>query len=192
MFSMPRSMNESTSSMRMSPSSLRLARPMRSRSTAAISDSALNYSRSRVTSRGALRLSRMRAATVLVALLVVACSGQTAGPGRSPSPQTSTATVPGSQLSTGGVVEYAVPDPAKMPADCAVPCLSNLGTLTPGPDANVWFVDGGRGQLGRVTPSGAFAQFLLPNPAGGAHTLVKGPDGNVWVIARGIGAANSP
>src|SRR6266849_7959206 len=34
MFSMPRSMNESTSSIRMSPSSLRLARPMCSRSTA--------------------------------------------------------------------------------------------------------------------------------------------------------------
>src|SRR5437667_8425534 len=34
MFSMPRSMNDRTSSIRMSPSSLRLARPMRSRSTA--------------------------------------------------------------------------------------------------------------------------------------------------------------
>src|SRR5712691_1109847 len=36
MFSIPRSMNDRTSSMRMSPSSLRLARPMRSRSTATI------------------------------------------------------------------------------------------------------------------------------------------------------------
>src|SRR5438128_10987511 len=36
MFSIPRSMNESTSSIRMSPSSLRVARPMRSRSTAMI------------------------------------------------------------------------------------------------------------------------------------------------------------
>src|SRR6266566_19661 len=36
MFSIPRSMNESTSSIRMSPSSFRLARAMRSRSTAMI------------------------------------------------------------------------------------------------------------------------------------------------------------
>src|SRR6266571_6158082 len=133
-------------------------------------------------------MKRLAIPVTILLTVAVACSSPTAGPGRSPSPPTSAATTPGSRFSTGGVVEYTVPDPAKLPVDCAVPCLPNLGTLTPGPDGNIWFVDGGRGQVGRVTPSGAFAQFVLPNPAGGAHTLVKGPDGNVWVIARGTGA----
>ena len=133
-------------------------------------------------------MKRLTSPVIALLTVAVACSGPTAGLGTSPSPRpSSAATTPSPKLSTGGVVEYAVPDPAKVPADCPAPCPSNLGTLTPGPDGNIWFVDGGRGQVGRVTPSGAFAQFLLPNPAGGAHTLVKGPDGNVWVIARGSG-----
>src|SRR6266487_2324259 len=112
-------------------------------------------------------MKRLASPVLALFLITAACSGPTAGPGRSPSQPTSAATAPGSRLSTGGVVEYALPDPAKVPVDCAVPCLSNLGTLTPGPDGNVWFADGGRGQVGRVTPSGAFAQFPLSNPAGG-------------------------
>ena len=123
--------------------------------------------------------------TILAVFVVAAgCSGPTAGP----SPRSSAPTSPGPSLSTGGVVEYAIPDPAKVPADCGLQCQSSPGTLIAGPDGNVWFVDVGRGQVGRVTPSGSFAQFVLPNPAGGAHTLVKGSDGNVWVIARGTGA----
>jgi virginiamycin B lyase len=60
--------------------------------------------------------------------------------------------------------------------------------MTLGPDGNVWYVDIGREQIGRVAPNGSFKQFPFPHPAGGSHTLVAGPDGNVWAISSGAGS----
>jgi streptogramin lyase len=117
-------------------------------------------------------------------MLVVACSGPgAASPSASGSPASSTRPV---ALATGGIVEYAIPPPATLPPHCYIPCLSVLGSLAAGPDRTIWFVDGGRGQVGRIGADGKIAQFAMPVPlAGGAQTIAAGPDHNMWVLGRG-------
>jgi virginiamycin B lyase len=82
-------------------------------------------------------------------------------------------------------VEYAVPAPSSLPADCFTPCASSLGDVALGPDGNIWFVDVSRSQVGRITPDGKIMQFLAPSPTGGARTIAAGPDGYVWFTAHG-------
>ncbi|MFN8475598.1 MAG: hypothetical protein U0822_25680 [Anaerolineae bacterium] len=68
-------------------------------------------------------------------------------------------------------------------------------SMTPGPDGALWFTETGRGMIGRVTTSGAFAEFNLPgNPPPGAtysQTLIDhpeaitvGPDGALWFTVQ--------
>lgn len=51
--------------------------------------------------------------------------------------------------------------------------------VTPGPDGNVWFVE--TQHVGRITPNGAIAEFLLPpGQAVNGGSIVAGSDGNLW------------
>lgn len=145
----------------------------------------------------------MRGALALVLVLAVACSapgGKTASTTASarvsssatPFPPSPSAPftprpmpTPSFPASTGGIVEYPVPRPASAQPDCGDFCEPSLGTMTLGPDGNIWFTDVGRGQVGRITPQGRVTQLMLPDLAGGSHTIVAGPDGNVWVLERG-------
>ena len=58
------------------------------------------------------------------------------------------------------------------------------GSLTVGPDGNLWFRNAV--SVGRITPSGVFADFPLSTPDTdyssdpGASALTAGPDGNLW------------
>jgi virginiamycin B lyase len=116
-------------------------------------------------------------------VLATGCTAQgplAPAPSRSPAP-------PAASLATGGIIEYAVPAPSILPADCYAPCSPSIGDLTLGPDGNVWFVDVSRSQVGRITPDGKVTQFLATSPTGGARTIAAGPDGNVWFTARGSG-----
>jgi hypothetical protein len=70
------------------------------------------------------------------------------------------------------------------------------GSLTVGPDGNLWFL--GLSAFGRITPAGTLAEFPLPVPPSalsgpigsplvpGAMTV--GPDGNLWFPEAGTGA----
>jgi streptogramin lyase len=65
------------------------------------------------------------------------------------------------------------------------PADINPGSLTVGPDGNLWFPESSdsspdHGAIGRITPSGAITQFPLPTPDGGPGPLTVGPDGNLW------------
>ncbi|HZY96027.1 MAG TPA: hypothetical protein VFE35_02875 [Candidatus Cybelea sp.] len=56
--------------------------------------------------------------------------------------------------------------------------------LTWGRDNNEWFADNGRDAVGKITPSGTFTEYQLPD----AHShmpvgISRGPDGNVWFVA---------
>src|SRR5438132_11119929 len=98
----------------------------------------------------------MRRAFVLLLLLTVACSGQAAGT-RMASPRTGSTPPP--KLSIGGIVEYRVPDPPTQPADCYGSCVASIGSLALGPDGNIWYVDGARWLVGRISPAGEIKQF---------------------------------
>jgi virginiamycin B lyase len=57
--------------------------------------------------------------------------------------------------------------------------------IAPGPDGNLWFSERGTGpsrgnKAGRITPSGAITEFVLPNPGSRPLGITGGPDGNVW------------
>ena len=129
---------------------------------------------------------------VLLVVLTAACSNQAGKPVPAP---TSSSPVPASassspvaatpsNLSVGGVVEYRVPDVALKPADCYGSCAASIGSLTLGPDGNVWYVDIARELVGRISPAGEIKQFRLAvAPAGGPHTITAGPDGNLWLTA---------
>jgi streptogramin lyase len=68
------------------------------------------------------------------------------------------------------------------------------GAITFGPDGNLWFTEGYRQSIGRLTPSGALTTFVVPHlfphdyhlrqndiPTG----ITTGPDGNIWFTVGG-------
>jgi streptogramin lyase len=69
------------------------------------------------------------------------------------------------------------------------------GTITLGPDGNVWYTDRDSRVVGRITPTGQISEFTVPGggpgPVGGPTVIAAGSDGNLWfglagepVIAR--------
>src|SRR5439155_13975361 len=71
------------------------------------------------------------------------------------------------------IVEFAVPTTNSAP-----------GSITAGPDGNLWFTEEAGNKIGRISPSGAISEFPLAVGAmpGG---IVAGPDGNLWFSERG-------
>lgn len=88
-----------------------------------------------------------------------------------------------------------------LPAGRAAPAHSLLGgkskakggmladAITAGPDGNVWFTEhqaNGVAGIGRITPSGRIAQFVVPTTPKGAAVpeistaIAPGPDDNLW------------
>lgn len=67
-------------------------------------------------------------------------------------------------------------------ADFQVPTAGGAGirgTITLGPDNNLWFAELAASKIGRITPSGSIVEFPLAknsSPMG----IVAGPDGQVW------------
>ena len=57
--------------------------------------------------------------------------------------------------------------------------VANVGSITAGPDGNLWFTEGSRPRIGRITTSGTVTEFVLPTPSS-ALDITAGPDGNVW------------
>ena len=66
------------------------------------------------------------------------------------------------------------------PASEPVPVSGTLGEVTAGPDGNLWFTEMYGNAIGRMSPSGAYAQFVLPNASSVPRGITAGPDGNLW------------
>jgi hypothetical protein len=126
----------------------------------------------------------------MAVLLVVACTGSPAHPSArdSPSSRPSPSALPStSSLSSGGIIEYRLPTPIANGASCFGCGQASLGGIAAGADGNLWFVDGGRGKVGRITLSGAITEFDLPTVVGGPYGITAGPDGNLWVTTNALG-----
>jgi streptogramin lyase len=54
--------------------------------------------------------------------------------------------------------------------------------ITSGPDGNVWFTEWGvANKIGRITPTGAISDYLIPTANSGPWRLTAGPDGkSLW------------
>src|SRR5712691_646208 len=131
----------------------------------------------------------MRRAVLLVLMVAVACSGTSGKPSATGSTRpTSGASSPPNALSTGGIVEYALPAPPVKAADCYRACQASVGSLALGADGNIWFTDNNRKVIGRISPTGQVKQFSVAlELVGGAQTIAAGPDGNLYVNASGGG-----
>jgi streptogramin lyase len=78
----------------------------------------------------------------------------------------------------GSITEFTVPTANSYPAGIAA-----------GPDGNLWFTENFGNQIGRISPSGTFAEFPIPSENFGSFSLdnpsgllwiAAGPDGNLW------------
>lgn len=77
----------------------------------------------------------------------------------------------------GVITEYALP-PSSAPRGIA-----------PGPDENLWFVNGGTNTVGKITTGGSITEYSIGGGAGsGPMGIAKGPDGNLWFS---LGTASS-
>lgn len=64
--------------------------------------------------------------------------------------------------------------------------LSRVMYIAAGPDGNVWFTAGIRGnQIACITPSGTISEFPLPIPSDSPYSLVAGKDA-LWYVVAGI------
>jgi streptogramin lyase len=117
----------------------------------------------------------VRAAVALCLLLVVACTGHpTLSFSTKPSPSPP-------KIASGGVVEYAVPNPIAQGGSCFGCGQASLVGIAAGADGNLWFVDTGQYKVGRITPSGLITEFAVPEDVGGPYGITPGPDGNIWI-----------
>ena len=74
---------------------------------------------------------------------------------------------------SGAVTEYAIP------ADDPFP-----GAITAGPDGNMWFTEPRISKVAKVTLSGHFTEYTIPDvpfPNSLPRDIVTGSDGNLWV-----------
>jgi virginiamycin B lyase len=59
------------------------------------------------------------------------------------------------------------------------------GTLTLGPDGNIWFTELHGQRIGKITPAGAITEYKLPMKAV-PFSIAPGADGNLWItVIRG-------
>src|SRR4249919_3524629 len=73
------------------------------------------------------------------------------------------------------ITEYPIPSPSNHP-----------GSITSGPDGNLWFTEGPAGAVGRITPDGVITEFPVPSPDVVPGSIVAGPDGNLWFTEQFI------
>jgi virginiamycin B lyase len=72
--------------------------------------------------------------------------------------------------SSGAITEFSLPAAGPI-----------LGTLTVGPDGNLWFPELHGSQIGMITPTGSVTEFPVPSASFGTlSALTVGPDGDLW------------
>jgi virginiamycin B lyase len=78
-----------------------------------------------------------------------------------------------------------MPDGSFMRVDTGLGFGAGLVGITSGPDGNLWFTEGSRGRVGRVSPAGGpIVEYVV---GGQPDHITTGPDGNLWVtIGQGM------
>jgi streptogramin lyase/putative cell wall-binding protein len=71
-------------------------------------------------------------------------------------------------------------------AEFSAPGVTSAGGIAAGPDGALWFGEGS-GKIGRLTTSGALAEWVTPTPSPGIADVTPGNDGNVWFAEQSAG-----
>jgi streptogramin lyase len=127
----------------------------------------------------------MRAALAICLLLCIACTAN--GPAVRPASASPTSSPARVSLTSGGVIEYALPDPQAPGSSCSDCGRASLTRIAAGADGNIWFTDAGRRKVGRITPAGAITEFGLPDTGGSPYGITVGPDKNIWITVTAVG-----
>jgi virginiamycin B lyase len=61
------------------------------------------------------------------------------------------------------------------------------GSITVGPDGNLWFTEPRANQIGMMTLDGRVTEYQVPTPNSSPGFLTVGPDGNLWFTESGSG-----
>lgn len=61
-----------------------------------------------------------------------------------------------------------------------IPSVAGSGSITSGPDGNLWFQENLSNKIGRITVAGTFTEFAIPTANSGVAWIAAGPDGNLW------------
>jgi len=71
--------------------------------------------------------------------------------------------------------------------DFQVPSPNSCLSMTPNPDGNVYFGEGGGGGdgIGRITPQGTITLFTGPEAGAQVQSIESGSDGNIWAVVAG-------
>jgi streptogramin lyase len=73
------------------------------------------------------------------------------------------------------------------------PLNSRIFGIASGPDGNLWFTENDANRIGRITPTGAITEFVLPPGGGGGPVdIAAGADGNMWFAAGNFIGRISP
>src|SRR5438094_126956 len=76
------------------------------------------------------------------------------------------------------VSEYAIPTNDTAP-----------WSVTAGPGGSVWFTEGGKKAIGRITTLGVVTEYTSGITFGSPRGITQGPDGNVWFTEVGSSGA---
>jgi virginiamycin B lyase len=63
---------------------------------------------------------------------------------------------------------------------CCIQTGAYIGSMTVGPDGNVWVPELAADMIARVTESGAVTEFAVPTAGAQPYLITPGPDGNLW------------
>jgi streptogramin lyase len=58
------------------------------------------------------------------------------------------------------------------------------GSITSGPDGNLWFTEAGANSIGRINTAGQKTDFVVPTYNSSLTSIATGPDGNLWFTER--------
>jgi len=59
--------------------------------------------------------------------------------------------------------------------------------ITAGSDGNLWFIEGNRDIVARMTPLGVFSEFPTPSPDSETSGIGTAPDGKLWFTEYNVG-----
>lgn len=92
-----------------------------------------------------------------------------------------TVTVTVTQLQEGGLTGATASGTVTVTVGITEFSVTGAGaSIVTGPDGNLWFTLPNANELGRITPGGAIAEFVVPTASSDPTTIAAGPDGNLW------------
>src|SRR2546423_404168 len=90
----------------------------------------------------------------------------------------------------GAVTEFPIPTVGDTICTSGFPAGTCPEGITVGLDGNLWFVEAGANQVGKITTTGVISEYPIPTAGSNPVDIAAGPDGSLWFteyIANKIG-----